>query len=171
MVIGVWPDGKLYFQQSSNPPADGMMTAAERRDFARLLNASGALAALVSPARCGPDAADYTEFLTTGVTGGHVTKQNTNCHQSPYEELRQFLFGLRDAHFHWATGTCPAPNVWRYMSAGCGAEAHPVCGTSVGDACAADRCSCDGRDIIGCDFTSEPYAYVGRCHGDGGGGQ
>lgn len=48
-------------------------------------------------------------------------------------------------------------------------EARPVCGSAIGDGCLGFRCSCDGRDITGCDFSSEPYAYPGFCIGDGGG--
>jgi hypothetical protein len=165
-MIGVWPDGKIRFEDNGTPPLDGMMSAAELRDFAALMNGAGTFDELRSPVACGPQAADYRESLIVAVPGAEVQKEITLCHQPAYEQLRPFLRSLM-SHFRSPLGTCAAPNVWRYMSPGCGAQAHPVCGTASQDACAAPRCSCDGRDIIGCDYTAEPYAHVGSCR-DGG---
>jgi hypothetical protein len=165
-VISVRPDGNIYYEKDGTP-ADNTMTAAERDDFARLLNRAGVLDELHAPGPCGPAAADYTEHLAVGQPEGDVEKEITSCHQAAYEDLRTFLRALITAHFSWASGTCPAPNVWRYMSPGCGAAAHPVCGSALEDGCAATRCSCTGHDVIGCDFTSEPYAHAGPCR-DGG---
>jgi hypothetical protein len=53
---------------------------------------------------------------------------------------------------------CQAPMVLRHEQPGCGAQAAPRCGSPVGDACLGYRCSCEGKVIIGCDFTSEPFA-------------
>jgi hypothetical protein len=143
------------------------MTDAERNTFATFLDRAGVYDELVSMTACGPPSADYNEYLTVGLPDGSFRKEITGCQQPVYQDLRAFLRAVIVAHFRWPAGTCPAPNVWRYMSAGCGAAAHPVCGSSFGDGCAATRCSCDGRDIIGCDFTSEPYAHEGSCR-DGG---
>jgi hypothetical protein len=63
-------------------------------------------------------------------------------------------------------GGCPAPNIWRYEAAGCGAEAHAVCGPAFGDACAAQACACDGETLIGCDFYTKPWRQRGMCPGD-----
>jgi hypothetical protein len=62
------------------------------------------------------------------------------------------------------------PNVLRYESAGCGADAHPVCGDVSQDACAADVCGCDGTTIVKCDYASAPWSHVGSCVVDGGDG-
>jgi hypothetical protein len=56
---------------------------------------------------------------------------------------------------------CAPPLVLRYESAGCGAAAHPVCGYADQDACAISVCSCDGRQIVKCDYASEPWQTVG----------
>jgi hypothetical protein len=64
---------------------------------------------------------------------------------------------------------CAAPNVLRYESAGCGADARPVCGDVSQDACAADVCGCDGTTIVKCDYASAPWSHLGACSVDGGG--
>jgi hypothetical protein len=169
MVISVSGKGELYFYQRPGAPAVATATSMERQRLSELLGGSGVLTELLADGPCGRPWADYNEWLTTYVGQRNVRKEITDCKQEPYAAVRAFLLGLREAHFRWPSGTCPAPNVWRYMSPGCGAEARPVCGTSIGDGCAAPRCSCDGRDIVGCDFTSEPYAFAGYCR-DGGRG-
>jgi hypothetical protein len=165
--IAVESGGQLYFYETGGAPEDGMMTDAEQKAFAALIDRAGVFEELVSTTACGPPAADYNEYLTVGLPDGHVMKEITSCQQPVYQELRQFLRELIAAHFRFSAGSCPAPNIWRYVSPGCGADAHPLCGSQAGDACAAVRCSCTGHDIIGCDFTSEPYAHVGPCR-DGG---
>jgi hypothetical protein len=67
-------------------------------------------------------------------------------------------------------GECLPPNVWRYQTAGCGADAHPVCGSASGDACFIARCGCDGQTIDGCDFTTKPFSFTGACDGGSDGG-
>jgi hypothetical protein len=61
--------------------------------------------------------------------------------------------------------TCQAPKVWRYQEPGCGAEAHPLCGNSGGDACLALACGCDGEILSGCDYYSKPWRSRGVCPG------
>jgi hypothetical protein len=56
---------------------------------------------------------------------------------------------------------CPPPLVLRYEAPGCGAEAHPVCGSALEDACAIVVCSCDGRWITKCDYAGEPWEPTG----------
>jgi len=163
-------DGSLNFHNGL-APAEARMTDSEQRSFAAFLNKPGVLEELRSPTPCGPNVTDTSEYLSVGyVDSMPSAKVITGCHQPVYEQLRTLLKELQMSHFDWAAGTCPAPNVWRYMSAGCGMEVRPVCGSSIGDACLGYRCSCDGRNITGCDFTSEPYAYVGFCVGDAGKG-
>jgi hypothetical protein len=69
-------------------------------------------------------------------------------------------------------GPCPAGQVLRYTSPGCGAQAKPVCGSRDQDACARNACSCTGKVIIGCDFFSEPWSKMTDgmtgCGADGG---
>jgi len=60
---------------------------------------------------------------------------------------------------------CQAPRVWRYQEPGCGAEAHPVCGDSGGDACLALACGCDGEILSGCDYYTKPWRSRGVCPG------
>jgi hypothetical protein len=63
---------------------------------------------------------------------------------------------------------CAAPNVWRYQTPGCGADAHPVCGSATEDACLIERCGCDGKTISGCDYATAPFEHVGACGAEGG---
>jgi hypothetical protein len=58
---------------------------------------------------------------------------------------------------------CASPQVLRYESAGCGADALPVCGTADQDACAIAVCGCDGQTIVKCDYASAPWAFIGSC--------
>jgi hypothetical protein len=60
-------------------------------------------------------------------------------------------------------GTCPAGQVLRYESPGCGVDAKPVCGSQSQDACYRAVCSCQGETISRCDYASEPFAYFGAC--------
>lgn len=161
----------LYLRLQSEPPVMTTMTPPEALAFAHLINRAGALDAIFSADPCGPHIADYSEQLTAERSGGHVDKEITGCHQQPFEDLRSFLSALRDAHVDQTSGACLAPNIWRYTSPGCGAEAHPTCGSPGGDACLQIRCGCDGQDISGCDFTTAPFAHVGPCQRDGGAGQ
>ena len=61
---------------------------------------------------------------------------------------------------------CPSPQVLRYETAGCGASAHPICGSSSQDACAMPVCGCDGTTIVKCDFASAPWARTGDCESE-----
>jgi hypothetical protein len=58
---------------------------------------------------------------------------------------------------------CASPQVLRYESAGCGADALPVCGRADQDACAIEVCGCDGQTIVKCDYASAPWAHIGSC--------
>jgi hypothetical protein len=58
---------------------------------------------------------------------------------------------------------CPSPQVLRYPSPGCGADAVPVCGGSVEEACAMQVCGCDGKDIVTCNYSPVPWAHIGSC--------
>ena len=60
-------------------------------------------------------------------------------------------------------GTCQAPNVWRYQTPGCGAEAHPVCGSASQDAGLGYACGCDGEILIGFDYFKKPWSARGIC--------
>lgn len=62
-------------------------------------------------------------------------------------------------------GICSPPRVLRYESAGCGAEAHPVCGRPDQDACAAPVCGCDGTTLSKCDYAAGPWSHAGSCSG------
>jgi hypothetical protein len=66
-------------------------------------------------------------------------------------------------------GPCPAGQVLRYEAPGCGAEAQPVCGPAMQDACFRPVCSCNGETISRCDFASEPFASFGYCSVSDGG--
>jgi hypothetical protein len=157
-------NGQLYFYETGGAPEDSTMTEAEQKAYAALVGRAGVYAELVSKTPCGPAGADYNEYLSIGTGDGTTTKEITSCQQPAYRDLRQFLLGLIMAHFRFPGGSCPAPNIWRYVNPGCGPDAHPLCGSAFGDGCAAVRCSCTGNDIIGCDFTTEPYAHAGPCH-------
>jgi len=61
------------------------------------------------------------------------------------------------------SGTCPAGQILRYESPGCGLEAKPVCGSSIQDACYRAVCSCTGVTISRCDYAPEPYSALGSC--------
>jgi hypothetical protein len=61
------------------------------------------------------------------------------------------------------SGPCPAGQVLRYQTPGCGADAKPVCGSPQQDACARPVCSCNGVTISRCDYAPEPYASAGAC--------
>jgi hypothetical protein len=58
---------------------------------------------------------------------------------------------------------CSAPMVLRFETAGCGASAHPVCGSSDQDACAMAVCGCDGTTLVKCDYASAPWSHLGPC--------
>jgi hypothetical protein len=58
---------------------------------------------------------------------------------------------------------CSAPKVLRYETAGCGASAHPLCGSSDQDACATPVCGCDGTTLVKCDYASAPWSRLGPC--------
>lgn len=58
---------------------------------------------------------------------------------------------------------CSAPMVLRFETAGCGASAHPVCGSSDQDACAMSVCGCDGTTLVKCDYASAPWSHLGPC--------
>ena len=62
-------------------------------------------------------------------------------------------------------GSCQAPNVWRYQEPGCGAEAHPVCGSGMQDGGLAFACGCDGETLMGCDYYDKPWRARGMCPG------
>ncbi len=64
------------------------------------------------------------------------------------------------------TSGCSPPLVLRYETAGCGAEAHPVCGGEPEDACAILVCACSGHTVVKCDYATEPWGSVGACDGD-----
>jgi hypothetical protein len=66
-------------------------------------------------------------------------------------------------------GPCPAGQVLRYQSPGCGADAKPVCGSSDQDACYRAVCSCKGVTISRCDYAPEPFAFFGTCDVSDGG--
>jgi hypothetical protein len=66
-------------------------------------------------------------------------------------------------------GPCPAGQVLRYQSPGCGADAKPVCGSSDQDACYRAVCSCKGVTISRCDYAAEPFAFFGTCDVSDGG--
>jgi hypothetical protein len=59
--------------------------------------------------------------------------------------------------------SCQAPNVWRYQEPGCGADAHPVCGSATEDACLRFACGCDGETLEGCDYYPKPWRSQGPC--------
>jgi hypothetical protein len=104
-MLGVRANGPLEFSEGTGPPRDATMTADEREDFARLLDAPGTLDELLSSTPCGRPWADYNEWLTIGARGRQqVRKEITGCKQTPYAELRAFLFALRDRHFRWTDG-------------------------------------------------------------------
>ena len=67
-----------------------------------------------------------------------------------------------------ADGSCPAGQVLRYESAGCGTAAKPVCGSPNQDACFRAVCSCQGVTISRCDYAKEPFASFGACTVDSG---
>jgi hypothetical protein len=166
--IHVNAQGDLQFQDGAAPQRDARLSSGDQQSLARILNAPGALDELVGDRPCSTQPGDIRETLDVDARGkSRYTKDITGC-SGVYSEVRKFMLALPERYFRWDPGSCPAPNIWRYMSAGCGAEARPVCGTAAGDGCAAARCSCDGRDIVGCDFTSEPYAHEGFCTRDGG---
>ncbi len=60
---------------------------------------------------------------------------------------------------------CSSPKVWRYEEPGCGAEAHPICGTAQSDGCLALVCGCDGETLSGCDYFTKPWQSRGLCPG------
>jgi hypothetical protein len=60
-------------------------------------------------------------------------------------------------------GTCPVPNVWRYQTPGCGAEARPVCGSAMQDAGLGFACGCDGEILVGFDYFNKPWSARGIC--------
>ncbi len=60
-------------------------------------------------------------------------------------------------------GPCPAGQVLRYESPGCGAAATPVCGSSEQDACYRAVCGCQGQTISRCDYAPEPFSAFGAC--------
>jgi hypothetical protein len=71
----------------------------------------------------------------------------------------------------WDGGACPAGQVLRYETAGCGAAANPACGWPQQDACVRAVCSCQGKTISRCDYAPEPFAAFGACPAlDGGRG-
>ncbi len=86
-----------------------------------------------------------------GCTGGH----GPCC-------IAQSTLDASDAQIEDAD-VCAAPQVRRYETAGCGAAAHPVCGSSSQDACAMPVCGCDGTTLTKCDFASAPWAHAGAC--------
>lgn len=58
-------------------------------------------------------------------------------------------------------GYCPFKE---YHSPGCGVDApNPICGSGISGACGGEFCACTGQTIIGCWYTSAPYAYEGPC--------
>jgi hypothetical protein len=59
--------------------------------------------------------------------------------------------------------SCQAPAVWRYQQPGCGADAHPVCGSTNEDACLRYACGCDGEILDGCDYYRKPWRSQGIC--------
>jgi hypothetical protein len=62
-------------------------------------------------------------------------------------------------------GSCQAPKVWRYQNAGCGADVHPVCGSSDQDAGVGFACGCDGETLRGYDYFKQPWSSRGVCPG------
>ena len=75
-----------------------------------------------------------------------------------------FLFSACDSSSgNSASGGCPAGQVLRYESSGCGTAATPVCGPSAQDACYRPVCSCQGQTISRCDYASEPFSAFGAC--------
>jgi hypothetical protein len=85
---------------------------------------------------------------------------------------RQPIDGDRDGPVDasYDAGPCPAGQVLRYETPGCGAEARPVCGSPQQDACFRAVCSCRGVTISRCDYAPEPFAHFGACAFDGGDG-
>ena len=69
----------------------------------------------------------------------------------------------------WDGGACPAGQVLRYETAGCGAAAKPVCGSPQQDACVRAVCSCKGETISRCDYAPEPFGAFGACPASDGG--
>jgi hypothetical protein len=65
---------------------------------------------------------------------------------------------------------CVSPQVLRYETAGCGAAAHPVCGSSDQDACLEEVCGCDGTTLSKCDYAPAPWSRLGPCGDAGEGG-
>jgi hypothetical protein len=61
--------------------------------------------------------------------------------------------------------SCKSPCTIRYETPGCGAAAHPVCGSGAEDACLGYVCSCTGQAIVKCDYATEPWASYGACDG------
>jgi hypothetical protein len=66
--------------------------------------------------------------------------------------------------------TCVSPQVLRYETAGCGAAAHPVCGSPDQDACIWEVCGCDGATLSKCDYAPAPWSRLGPCGDAGEGG-
>jgi hypothetical protein len=162
--------GELQLTEGAGPPRDARLTGADQRELTDLLSRPEVIDEILSPRACGTPSPDRPERIRLGIGGNEVVKEITGCQQPAYADLRTLLFAFRDRYFDWTPGTCPPPNVQRYMAPGCGAEARPVCGSRIQDACASPRCSCDGRNIIGCDYSVEPFAYFGRCQTDAGTG-
>ena len=67
------------------------------------------------------------------------------------------------------SGACPAGQILRYETPGCGAAAKPVCGSAIQDACYRAVCSCKGETISRCDYAPEPFSGFGVCSASDGG--
>ena len=74
-----------------------------------------------------------------------------------------FLSACESSRGNSDGGQCPAGQVLRYESPGCGAAATPVCGSSAQDACYRAVCSCQGQTISRCDYAPEPFSAFGAC--------
>ena len=65
---------------------------------------------------------------------------------------------------------CVSPEVLRFETAGCGAAAHPVCGSSAQDACFGQVCGCEGTTLSKCDYATAAWSHLGPCGDAGEGG-
>lgn len=68
-------------------------------------------------------------------------------------------------HLDGGGAQCLSPKTWRYETPGCGAEASPICGSTVEDGCLAIVCGCDGEILTGCDYFEKPWRARGLCPG------
>ena len=108
-----------------------------------------------------PVCSEGTRACATGYGLYHGADCSCTTGQGPCCIARNTL-DASDAQIQDAD-VCTPPQVLRYETAGCGAAAHPVCGSSSQDACAMPVCGCDGTTIVKCDFATAPWAHAGEC--------